>query len=111
MSFLSALQPGPQHAATTSIPGSLPGTSVASKARSTPTVMSAPELGPGSAFDVMGLGRFDAQPNFKPRQAGGVLSTMPVAPTQFQPATNDLSQFQGRGLLQSLQMPNYLMRG
>jgi len=111
MSFLSAMQPGPQHAATTSIPGAMPGSGVVSKARSTPAVMSASEFGPGSSFDVLGLGRFDAQPNFKSRQAGGILSTVPVAPTQYQPSPNTLGQFQGQGLLQSMQMPNYLLRG
>jgi hypothetical protein len=111
MSFLSSLGPGPQHASNTSIPNAMPGTNIASKARSTPTTMSGPDFGPGSGFDVLGLGRFDTQPNFKSRAAGGVLSTVPVAPTQFQASTNDLSQFQGRGLLQSMQMPNYLMRG
>lgn len=108
MSFLSAMQPGPQHAATTSIPSAMPGAGVASKARSTPTVMEAPSFGPGSSFDVLGLGRFDAQPNFKPRDLGGVLSNIQATPTQFRPTTNDLSQFQGQGLLQSMQMPNYL---
>jgi len=109
MSFVSALMPGSQHAATSSIPSTMPGTSVASKARSTPATMEAPGFGPGSMFDVLGLGRFDAQANFKPRNAGGVLSTIPVAPTQGVPTTNNLSQFQGQGLLHS--MPNYLIRG
>jgi hypothetical protein len=109
MSFLSAMTPGAQHASSTSIPSAMPGTSIASKARSTPTVMSGPDLGPGSAFDVLGLGRFDAQPNFKSRAGGGVLSNIATAPTQFQPSTNNLSQFQRQSLLQS--MPNYFARG
>jgi hypothetical protein len=71
--------------------------------------MSGPDLGPGSAFDVLGLGRFDAQPNFKSRAGGGVLSNIATAPTQFQPSTNNLSQFQRQSLLQS--MPNYFARG
>jgi hypothetical protein len=71
--------------------------------------MSAPEFGPGSAFDTLGLGRFDAVPTLKSRAGGGVLSNISTAPTQFQPSTNNLSQFQRQSLLQS--MPNYFARG
>jgi hypothetical protein len=109
MSFLSALQPGAQHAATTSIPNAMPGSGVTSKARSTPTVMSAPQFGPGSSFDTMGLGRFDAQPMLKDRSLGGVLSRIAATPTRYQAAPNNLSQFQGQGLLGG--MPSYLLRG
>jgi hypothetical protein len=38
-----------------------------------------------------------------------VLSNIATAPTQFQPSTNNLSQFQRQSLLQS--MPNYFSRG
>jgi hypothetical protein len=92
----------------TTYSGVNPGSSVASKARNTPVTMSAPMFGPGSSFDMLKTGTFTAQAPLKPREMGGVLSQVPVTPTQYQPTTNNLSQAQMQMLNGG--MPNYLLR-